>query len=195
MPVPSRRVAVAGLLTAAAVAVPVAALASGSDSPGAKPPHSSAALTTKSAEARAAKSAAASQLSALASFAGISVSRLDAGLAAAKRARGNNAAGVAAFARAAGASPATAQRIVDAVFGKQVDRSLPDPSAVAALAAQLGVSTSAARHALQQIGALSGKDGIDPAGTAFAAIAHQLGVSPTRLAGALRAVKLSMAGR
>jgi hypothetical protein len=155
MPVPSRRVALAGVLTAAAVAVPVAALASGSDSPGAMPAHSSATPTAKRAKAEAAKSAhspttltakrakaaaaksahssttltakrakavaksaATSQMRGLASSAGISESRLEAGLAAAKRARGNNPAGIAAFAWAAGVSPATAQRIVSAVFGK-----------------------------------------------------------------------------
>lgn len=198
MPVRYRRIAVAGVLTAAAVAVPVAAFASGPGSPATKSAHSPATLKTESASG-AAKSAAASQLSAaLASSAGISESRLDAGLAAAKRAGGSNAAGITAFARAAGVSHATAQRIVYAVFGKQgkhVDNSLSGPSAVAALAAQLDVSTSAARHALQQIGALSGKDGVDPASTAFAAIAHELGVSPTRLAGALDGVKESVAGR
>jgi hypothetical protein len=135
MPVPSRRIALAGVLTAAAVAIPVAALGSGPDSPGAKPTDSSTTLQAKRAKAEAAKStepsttlqdkrakagksAATSQMRALASSAGISESRLDAGLAAAKRARGNNPAGMAAFARAAGVSPATAQRIVSAVFGK-----------------------------------------------------------------------------
>ena len=79
--------------------------------------------------------------------------------------------------------------------GEQAGSSLTGPSAVVALAARLGVSTSAARHALQQIGALSGKDGADPASTAFAAIARQLGVSPARLASALDGVKKSAAGR
>jgi AraC-like DNA-binding protein len=216
MPVPYRRLAVAGVLTAAVVAVPVATFASGSGLPGAKPAHSSTTLQAKRAKteatkpapssttlkakrakAEATKSAATSQMHALASSAGISVSRFDAGLVAAKRAGGSSAAGVAAFARAAGVSPATAQRIVYAVFGKgkQVDHSLTGPSAVAALATRLGVSTSAARHALQQIGALSGAHGVDPASTAFAAIARQLGVSPAQLAGALDGVKKSMAGR
>ena len=197
MPVRYRRVAVAAVLTAAAIAVPIAAFASGPGSPATKPAHSPAALKTESA-AGAAKSAAASQLpAALASSAGISQSRLDTGLAAAKQAGGNNAAGITAFARAADVSHATAQRIVYAVFGngEPAGNSLTGPSAVAALAARLGVSTSAARHALQQIGALSGTHGVDPASTAFAAIAHQLGVSPTRLAGALDGVKKSMAGR
>src|SRR5207247_7842519 len=113
MSVPYRRVALAGVLAAAAVAVPVAALASGPDSPAAKSAHSSTTLQTKRAEAEAATSAhssttlqtkrakaaaasaATSSMHALASSAGISESRLDAGLAAAKRARGNNPAGIA----------------------------------------------------------------------------------------------------
>lgn len=198
MPVRYCRVAVAAVLIAAAVAVPVAAFASGPGSPATKPAQSPGALKTKSA-AGASRSDAASPLSAaLASSAGISVSRLDAGLAAAKRADCGNAAGITAFAQASGVSPATAQRIVSAVFetgGKPAGSSLTGPSAVAALAARLGVSTSAARHALQQIGALSGKDGVDPASTAFAAIARQLGVSPAQLGGALDGVKESAAGR
>jgi hypothetical protein len=194
------RVAVAAVLTVAAVAVPVAAFASGPGSPATKPAHSPATLKTKSA-AGASGSAAASQLSAaLASSAGISPSRLDTGLAAAKRAGGGNAAGITAFALAAGVSRATAQRIVYTEFGtggegEQAGSSLTGPSAVAALVARLGVSTGAARHALQQIGALSGKNGVDPASPAFAAIAHDLGVSPARLSGALDGVKESAAGR
>jgi hypothetical protein len=200
MPVRFRRAAVAALLTAAAVAVPAAAFASGPGSPATKPAHSPAALKTKPA-AGASRSADTSQPSAaLASSAGISQGQLDTGLAAAKRAGGSNAAGITAFAQAAGVSDATAQWVVDAVFGtagqgKQAGGSLTGPSAVAALTARLGVSTSAARHALQQIGALSGRDGIDPASSAFAAIARDLGVSPARLAGALDGVKESAAGR
>jgi len=124
-------------MTAAAVAIPVAAFASGPGSPATKPAHSPATLKTKSA---------------------------------------------------AGASGTGGK-------GEHAGSSLTGPSAVAALAARLGVSTSAARHALQQIIALSGKDGVDPASTAFAAIARNLGVSPARLAGALDGVKESAAGR
>jgi hypothetical protein len=130
-----------------------------------------------------------SDLSALASSAGITESQLEAGLVAAKQAGGNNAAAVAAFARATGVSPATAQRIVSSVFGASIDPNLTQPSAVAALATQLGVSTAAANSALEQIGALSRTQGVDPASAAFAAIAHHLGVSPTRLAAALSLVK------
>jgi hypothetical protein len=195
-----RRAAVAAVLTAAAVAVPAAAFASGPGSPAAKSAQSPAALNSKPA-AGASGSADTSQLSAaLASSAGISQGRFDTGIAAAKRAGGSNAAGITAFAQAAGVSHATAQRIVCSLFGtagkgKQADSSLTGPSAVAALTARLGVTTSAAMHALQQIGALSGKGDIDPASPAFAAIADDLGVSPARLAAALDWVKESAAGR
>jgi hypothetical protein len=112
------RAALAAVLTAVAVAVPVAAFASGPGSPATKPAHSATTLKTKSA-AGAGGPAAGSRLSAaLASSAGISQSRLDTGLAAAKRAGGGNPAGITGFAQAAGVSPATAQRIVYAVFGK-----------------------------------------------------------------------------
>jgi len=199
MPVPYRRVAVAAVLTIAAVAGPVAAFASGPGSPPAKSAHSLGTLKTKSA-AGGSRSAGSPVSGALASSAGISRSRLGAGLAAAKRAGGSTAAGITAFARAAGVSDATAQRIVHAVFGpggrgEHATSSLTGPSAVAALAARLGVSSRAARDALQRIGALSGKDSIDPASSSFAAIAHDLGVSPARLAGALGWVKQSTASR
>lgn len=111
------RVAVAAVLTAVAVAVPVAAFASSPGSPVTKLAHSPVTFKTKSA-AGTGRSAAASQLpAALASSAGISQTRLDAGLDAAKRASGSNA-GIAAFAQAAGVSHATAHRIVSAVFGR-----------------------------------------------------------------------------
>ncbi len=75
------------------------------------------------------------------------------------------------------------------MFGAHVDQSLTGPSAVAALAAQLGVSTAAAHSALEQLGTLSRTQGVDPASAAFAAIAHRLGVSPTGLTAALPLVK------
>jgi hypothetical protein len=68
------------------------------------------------------------------------------------------------------------------------------PSMVAALATQLGVSHSAAQRAMNQIDALNGTNGVDPASPAFAAIAHELGVTPARLATALPAAKQA-AGR
>jgi hypothetical protein len=64
-----------------------------------------------------------------------------------------------------------------------------NPAMVAALAAQLGVSQSAAQRALDQLDALNGPGGLDPASPAFAAIAHGLGVSAARLAAALPAAK------
>ena len=68
-------------------------------------------------------------------------------------------------------------------------RSVTLPAMVAALATQLGVSHSAAQRAFNQLDALSGRDGVDPASSAFAAIAHDLGVSPAQLAAALGAAK------
>jgi hypothetical protein len=189
MPTTHRRLAVAGILTAAAIAVPAAALAAGSDSSHPKPQHPRAATTASG------NPEAPPDLSAVASSAGISVSRLEAGLRAAKPAGGNTTAGVAAFAAAAGVSNATAHRIVDAVFGTQANNSLTGAAATDVLASRLGVSKSAAQHALAQIAAMSGKAGVRPAGAAFARIAHELGVSPARLAAALDAVKLSMAGK
>jgi hypothetical protein len=182
MSVRNRRLVIAGVLAAAAIAVPAAALASGS-SPAKPTPSPGAAI----------KSATPSELPALAASAGISVSRLQAGLVAAKQAGGNSAAGIAAFAASAGVADPTAKRIVYAVFG--TDNSLTGPAAAAALASRLGVSHSAAQHGLQQIGALSREDGVDPTSTAFAAIAHDLGVSPTQLAAAMDGVKQSMAGK
>jgi hypothetical protein len=139
-----RRLAIAGVIIAAAITVPVAALASGPGSLSGKagPPPAPVASVAKSAAARpepagspsgktgpppapaaiASKSAAASswqsQPTALAASAGISVSRLQAGLAAAKQAGGDTPTGIAAFAASAGVSRATAQRVVDAVAGR-----------------------------------------------------------------------------
>jgi UDP-N-acetylmuramyl pentapeptide synthase len=67
-------------------------------------------------------------------------------------------------------------------------------SMVSALASQLGVSHSAAQRAMNQLNALSDRNGVDPASPAFAAIAHQLGVTPARLAAALPTAKQA-AGR
>src|SRR5262249_20872688 len=110
-------------------------------------------------------------MTALASSAGISVSRLESGLVAATRAARLNAAGSTSFAAAAGVPNATAHRVVDAVFGTDGTRSLTGPAATGVLANRLGVSRSAAQHALEQITALSGKDGIRPTSAAFARIA------------------------
>lgn len=193
------RLATAGVITAAAIAVPAAALASGSGSPSGKPASPQAcaasACRSKARHATATQSPTRSQFGGLAASAGISTGRLQAGLVAAKRAGGNSAAGVAAFAASTGVSHATAQRIVQAVFGTQAGHSLTGPASTRVLATRLGVSTSAAHRALQRVGALSGNHGVDPASPAFAAIAHDLGVSPARLIAGLGAVKQSMAPR
>jgi hypothetical protein len=194
MSVRNHRLVVTAIVTAAAVAVPAAALASGSRSP-AKPVPSSVAAGKSAAVTAAGTSKAPSEFPALAASAGISVSRLQAGLIAAKRAGGGTAMGVAAFAAAAGVPNATAQRIVSAVFGNSVDRSMTGPVATTALATRLGVSTSAARRVLQQIDALNGKDGVNTDSAAFAAVAHGLGVSPGQLVAALDGVKRSLAGK
>src|SRR6266568_9117622 len=154
------RLAIAGVITAAAIAVPTPALASGSDSLSGKPAPSqaSAASASKSAAAR-------SQLHGLAASAGIGVNRVQAGLVAAKRAGGNTAASIAAFAASTGVSHATAQRVVYAVFGTRFIKSVTVPAAVKALATRLGVNTSAAGRALKQIAALSNKNGVSNRGT------------------------------
>ena len=188
-----------GVITATAIAVPAAALASGSGSPSGKPSPRQAcashACQSKASHANATPSPAQPQLAPLAASAGIGTERLQTGLVAAKRAGGNTGAGLAAFAASTGVSHATAQRIVQAVFGSQAGHSLTGPASVRVLATQLGVSTSAAHRALERVGALSGNHGVDPASPAFAAIAHDLGVSPAQLIAGLGAVKQSMAPR
>ena len=191
------RLAIAGVITAAVVTVPAVALASGSGSPPGKPapPHACTAAACKAKLGHPAVIPSAGP-SALAGPAGISTGRLQAGLAAAKRAGGSTAAGIAAFAASAGVSHATAERIVHAVFGTQVDRrATAEPTIAAALASRLGVSMSAAQRAVNQLDALSGKGGVDPDSPAFAEIARDLGVSPTRLAAALIAAKQMEAGK
>jgi hypothetical protein len=198
-----QRLAVAGVIAATAIVVPTAALASGSDSPSGKgaPPQvsvasaSASAPAAKKSAAAAGKSAAGSQLATLAASAGISTDRLQAGLMAAKRAGGNTAAGITAFAASARVSRATAQRIVHAALGTQVDEGRTVPAAASAFATRLGVGTSAAGPALKQLAALQSTGGVDPASSAFATIAHDLGVSPARLAAAWNAVKPSVAGK
>ena len=150
MPVPSRRLAIAGVAAAALIAVPAAAFASGSTSSG-KPGPS----VTASNSAQPGKSPA------------------------------------------AGPSPlpeSSAAAMKNAARQSRALESGTMPSMVAALAARLGVSHSAAQHAMNQVSALSGRNGVDPASPAFAAIARSLGVSPTRLAAALYAAKQA-AGR
>ena len=199
------RLAIAAVVTAAAVAVPAAALASGLGSASGKPapPPASAPGAGKSP-------AASSQFNSLAASAGISVSQLKAGLAAAKQDGGDTAASVAAFAASTGVSHATAQRVLNAVFGtSQSGKSAPPQAAgprgsrfaakgpgtsaaaapVRAFAARLGVSISAAGPAFKDLTALSGNGSVDPGSAAFEAIARDLGVSPARLAAAWAAVR------
>jgi hypothetical protein len=145
MPVPSRRLAVAGIAAAVLIALPAAAFASGSTSSG-KPGPSA----TASSSAQPSKSPA------------------------------------------AGTSPlpnSSAAAMKAAARASRAHDSGTAPSMVAALATQLGVSHSAAQRAMNEIDALSGRNGVDPASPAFAAIAHQLGVTPARLAAALVAAK------
>jgi hypothetical protein len=200
MPTLRRRLAIAGVITATAIAVPAVAVASVSGSPAGQPgtakPCASSACESKASHPAPAKSAEPSQLAALAASAGISVDRLQAGLTAAKRAGGNTAAGIAAFAASAGVPQTTAQQIVHAVFGTEKDRGKSGGPAIAPeLATQLGVSTAAAQRAVNQLDALSGTGGVDPTSPAFAAIARDLGVTPARLAAALEAVKKSEADK
>jgi hypothetical protein len=194
-----RRLAIAGVITATAIAAPAAALASGSGSPSGQPASPQACATSacksKASHAGAATSPTRPQFGGLAASAGISTERLQAGLVAAKHAGGGTAASIAAFASSTGVSHATAQRIVHAVFGAQAGHSLTGPASVRVLATRLGVSATAAHRALQRVGALSGNHGVNPASPAFAAIAHDLGVSPAKLIAGLGAVKQSMAGR
>jgi hypothetical protein len=172
----------AAVVIAAGIGIPGSALAFGSAGSGSKP-------TTAPSIAPGTTKPVLSDLSRLASAAGITLSQLQSGLAAAKPAGGNSPSGVAAFAGAAGVPTATAQRVVASVFGAQPSPNLTSPSVVAILATQLGVSTAAAQGALEQLGALSRAQGIDPSSAAFAAIAHNLGVSPAQLAAALPLVK------
>ena len=165
MPVPSRRIAVAGVIAATVIALPAAAFASGSTSSGSPAPS-----------AAASKSAAAASNS------------VPAGTK--SPAPGNSA-------PVGGKSPApngSAAAMKNAARQSRALQSGLAQSMVAALATQLGVSHSAAQRAMNQIGSLSDRNGIDPASPAFAAIAHQLGVTPARLVTALTAAKQA-AGR
>jgi hypothetical protein len=158
MSVRNRRLAVAAITAATAIAVPTAALASGSGTSSGKPAPSAAASNPAAAKSAAAKSGAAG------------------GSAAAKSGAAGGSAAASKSAARQSASDSTAMSAM-----------------VAALATRLGVSHSAAQHALNQLEGL-GRAGIDPASPAFAMIAHDLGVSPTQLADALRAAKQSVAG-
>ena len=155
MSVRSRRLAVAAVIAATAIALPTAALASDSGTSSGKPAPSAAATKPAAASKSAASKPAAASGSAAASK---------------------------SAARQSGAL-----------------RSVTMPAMVAALATELGVSHSAAQRVFNQLDALSGTGGVDPASPAFAAIAHDLGVSPAQLAAALgtakQAARQSVAGR
>jgi hypothetical protein len=152
MPVPSRRLAIAGVAVAALIAVPAATFASGSTSSG-KPGPSE----TASSSAPAVKSPAPNAS------------------APASKSPGPNPSAAAAIKAAARQSGTLERQAAQAM--------------ATGLASQLGVSHSAAQRALNEINALSDRNGVDPASPAFAAIAHQLGVTPARLAAALDAAK------
>jgi hypothetical protein len=148
MPVPSRRLVIAGVAIAVLIAVPAAAFASGPTSSGKPGPSATASSSAQPGKSPAAGTSPLPNSSALAMKAAARASRAhDSGAA---------------------------------------------PSMVAALATQLGVSHSAAQRAMNQIDALSDRNGVDPASPAFAAIAHQLGVTPARLAAALDAAKQAL---
>ena len=152
MPVPSRRLAVAGVIAAAVIALPAAALASASSPSTGKPAPSA----TAGRSVPAGKSPAAAGKS---------------------PAPDSSAAAMKAAARQSG------------TLERQATQAM-----VAALASELGVGHSAAQRAMNQVNALSDRNGVDPANPAFAAIARQLGVTPTRLAAALDGAKQA-AGR
>jgi hypothetical protein len=149
MPVPSRRLAVAGVIAAAVIALPAAAFASGSTSSG-KPAPSAAAGNSAPAGGKS-------------------------------PAPGNPVPNSSAAAAMKAAARSGTQE-------RQAEQAM-----VAALARQLGVSHSAAQRAMNQLNALSDRNGVDPASPAFAAIAHELGVTPVRLAAALDAAKQAAA--
>jgi len=157
MPVPSRRLAAAGVTAAVLIALPAAALASGSTSSGKPAPSAAASSSVPAVKSPAPNTSAP-----------------------ADKSPGPNPSAAAAM-KAAARQSGTLER--------QAEQAM-----VAALASQLGVSDSAAQRAMNQINALSDRNGVDPASPAFAAIAHQLGVTPARLAAALDAAKQA-AGR
>jgi len=150
MSVPSRRLAAAGVIAAAVIAVPAADFASGSAAPSGKPAPSA----TMSKPAAAGKSPTAAK----------------------SPAPDTSAAALKAAARQSGAEQRATAAMVDS------------------LASQLGISHSAAQHALDQIQGLSRENGVDPASPPFAAIARDLGVTSARLAAALDTAKQA-AGR
>ena len=181
MSIHPRRMAIAGVIGAAAIAVPLAAVASNAPTKPSVPPAS------------AAKSAAPTAFKDLAASAGISVARLQSGLMAAKEHGGNGAAGIAAFRAATGVSVTDVKRIMLAVFG--TEHAVTTDTFANLLATRLGVTRDAARRVLAELDAATGPQGVDPNSRAFAAIAARLGISPAHLAHALDATKRSLAGK
>ncbi|MCL2780110.1 MAG: hypothetical protein FWD74_01215 [Actinomycetia bacterium] len=72
---------------------------------------------------------------------------------------------------------------------------ITDPAAVAAFANKLRIDTATAQRALEQVGALSGEDGITDPDTQLAPIARSLGVTVAQLNDALFAAKQALAHR
>lgn len=103
-------------------------------------------------------------------------------------AAGKSAAATGAAVTKSPAAPGSAAAIKSAARQSGALSGATERAMVAALAAQLGVSHSAAQRALDQLQALNGP-GVDPASPAFVAIARDLGVSAARLAAVLPALK------
>lgn len=214
MPVTTRRLAVAGVAAAAAIAVPAAALAT--NNPSSKAPSTPAQTAIAATSAKSKAPSGGPELSdvaaRLASRLGVSTSAAEHAL---RQLNGNvSDARFAVVAHELGVTPAQLNAALIAVKesfapsggdakpsnahqkGAPHGRSLTSqPGAAAALASHLGVSLSAAQRAMHQIGVLAARNGggIDSNSPQLAAIAHQLGVSRPQLNNALRSVKESFA--
>jgi hypothetical protein len=131
-----RRLAIAGVITATAIAVPAAALAYGSDSPSGKPPppHGSVASASKSAPAASESAAAASKSAAVRSQPGPSA-----------------AAFVAALASRLGVATSAAQHAMQRIQALGPYGVDPASPAFAAIARDLGVSPARLAAALRAV--------------------------------------------
>jgi hypothetical protein len=208
MPFTARQFAVAGVLITTAIATPAAALA------GSNPAHKTPTTPGRSTAARAAAKpkprggtiSRAAVAARLATRLGVSTSAAEHALQ--QLDRNATESQLRAIAHELGVSPArlrTALVEVKMSFaprGSGVAKPGHGPSlttlpaAAAALASRLGVSMSAAQHAMHQLGVISAREGgVDPNSPQFRAIARGLGVSTARLNSALRMVKESFAGR
>ena len=201
MPVTTPRLAIAGVVAAAAIALPATAMAG--HFPSGKPSTSASAAPTSKPVGPSNGPVLSEVAARLASQLGVSTSAAENAL---QQLNGDvTAARLAAIAHELGVSPAqlsTALREVKMSFAptgsptsKPGSPGLSSmPGAAAALASHLGVSLSAAQHAMHRIGVLDAReDGVDSTDPHFIAIAHQLGVSTAQLDHALRAVKESFA--